>query len=204
MIAYRSSGLSSTELRQAAQIQIEELPGGFLSSLGIQALTLIFEHAAISEYGILVVAVDREQVVGYVMGATDVNRFYMDFLRRRTVQALLHFLPKLISLQRLKKALETLMYPARRGQASTASIRAELLDLAVARTYQGKGVAQELFRHLVHEFARRGIGAFQIPTSKGLHRAHRFYEKMGARRVGVLEVHQGEETYIYQYDIQGQ
>jgi len=201
MIVYHSSGLSGPQIRQAAQIQIEELPEGFLSSLGLQALALIFEHAAVSEYGILVVAVQEERVVGYVMGATDVSRFYMDFMRRKTFQALVHFLPRLISISRLKKALETLLYPARRERPQGPSVRAELLDLAVSGPYQGQGVAQELFQRLVREFARRGVGSFQIPTSQGLHRAHRFYEKMGARRIGSLEVHRGEQTYIYQYDI---
>jgi len=201
MISYSSQDISVSDIEQAVHIQLQELPAGFLSSLGKRPLALIFQHAAESKEGILVLAKEEDKVIGYVMGTLDTSAFYLDFLRRRLWVAVRYFLPRLLSFSRFRKALETLIYPARKSQEGVKMIKAELLDLAVRREYHGKGVARELFQHLVAEFQRLGIGEFQIPTTEGLARAHRFYEKMGARLLGSVEVHQGQKTLIYQYKI---
>jgi len=203
MIRYKTNGLTLDELRQAAQIQIQELPQGFLSSLGEKPLELIFAHVARSPLGIMVLAVEENtgKVVGYVFGSLDTGKLYKEFLLKRTFQAIRYFAPKLLSWQRIKKALETLLYPVKK-QSQQDKSGAELLDLAVITSYHGTGVAQQLFKNFVEECRLRGVKAFEIPTTEGLERAHRFYEKMGARRVGSVEVHNGKKTYIYQYNIQ--
>lgn len=204
MIEYKTHDFSISELRQAAQIQIQELPEGFLSSLGEKPLALIFRHVAESQFGLMVLAVDNETncVVGYVFGAIHTGKLYKDFLMKRTLVALRYFLPKLLSWTRIKKAFETLLYPAKKGTVQNSFPKSELLDLAVTHTYHGTGVAQYLFTAFVDLCKSKGIRSFVIPTTEGLDRAHRFYEKMGAKRVGVVEVHDGQNTYIYQYDIQ--
>jgi GNAT superfamily N-acetyltransferase len=203
-IQYKTSGFTGNEIRQAARIQMQELNQGFLSSLGEKPLSLIFAHAASSRWGMLILATDTEQgqVVGYVLGAVDTGRFYKDFLFKRALPAIVYFLPKLLSWQRIKKALETLLYPARKQSNQVKLPPAELLDLAVVGAYQGTGIAQKLFEMFIEKCRERGLSSFQIPTTQGLDRAHRFYEKMGAHRVASIEVHRGQQTYIYQYDIQ--
>jgi GNAT superfamily N-acetyltransferase len=202
MIKIKTTGFERDEIRQAVQIQIQELDQGFLSSLGDRALELIFNHVAQSRFGMLVLAIESEQgrVVGYVFGATDTGKLYKEFLLKKTPSALFHFLPKLLSWQRIKKAFETLWYPAKKQTTSLS--QTELLDLAVTKKAHGTGVAQELFKAFVNECRSRGISVFQIPTTEGLDRAHRFYEKMGARRVSSVAVHEGQETYIYFYKIE--
>ena len=135
-IEFSSVGVSPVQISAAVQIQIKELSGGFLSSLGPRPLGLIFEHAALSRFGILVVAVDSEDgtVVGYVLGATNTGSFYKDFLRHHWAVALRHFVPRLISVERMRKAVETLLYPLRGGKAAHgARPAAELLELSVTR-----------------------------------------------------------------------
>ena len=41
--------------------------------------------------------------------------------------------------------------------------------------------------------------AFRVTTGRSLTRAHRFYEKQGAVRVGTIQIHQGESTAVYAY-----
>lgn len=203
MVEYKASRITPAEIRQAVRVQLQELSQGFLSSLGEKPLELIFTHVSSSRWGVLVLAVELEscQVVGYVFGTTDTGQLYKEFLSKRTLSAIIYFVPKLLSWRKIKKAFETLMYPAKNPPEKIELPRPELLDLAVIQSYQGTGVAQELFRQLVGQFHNRGVTAFQIPTTEGLERAHRFYEKMGAHKVTTIEVHQGQKTYIYQYDI---
>lgn len=203
-IECKTSGFTPDEIRQAVHVQMQELSQGFLSSLGEKPLSLIFAHAALSRWGMLVLAKDAErgQVVGYVFGAIDTGRFYKDFLFRRAVGAIVYFLPQLLSWQRIRKAFETLLYPVKKRSSTIELPRAELLDLAVIQSYHGTGVAQRLFEEFVNKCRERGVMSFQIPTTEGLDRAQRFYEKMGAQKVASVEVHQGQQTYIYQYNIQ--
>ncbi len=206
MVEYKIAGITPDEIRQAVRVQIQELNQGFLSSLGEKPLELIFSHVASSRWGMMALAIESEsrQVVGYVFGATDTSQLYKEFLLKRTLPAIVYFVPRLLSWRKIKKAFETLMYPAKNRAEKVELPRPELLDLAVIQPYQGTGVAQELFKHFVNQCRKRGVTAFQIPTTEGLDRAHRFYEKMGARKVTTIEVHQGQKTYIYRYDIQEQ
>ena len=201
MIEYKVSDFTDSEIRQAVAVQIQELSEGFLSSLGVKPLELIFRHAALSRFGIFVLVKDEGQVVGYVLGSTDTRRLYKEFLIKRTLPATAFFLPKLFSRQRLKKALETLAYPTKKRPGKAGPSKAELLDLAILRSHQGSGIAQKLFGTFANQCADRGVRSFQIPTSASLGRAHRFYVKVGARRVDAIQVHSGQLTYIYQFDI---
>jgi GNAT superfamily N-acetyltransferase len=198
-VRYVTEGFSQHEIKQAVQIQIVEINQGFLSSLGEKALGLIFEHVSASPWGIMVLAIDdnSDKVIGYVLGTLSSGKLYFDFIIKRLPYALVYFLPRLLSLNRIKKAIETLLYPSKKQAINLPS--AELLDLAVNGLYHGKGVAKGLFLKLNSEFQRRGIDSFRIPTSASLIRAHRFYEKMGATKVGAFELHQGELTIVYVY-----
>ena len=77
---------------------------------------------------------------------------------------------------------------------------AELLDLAVSDGMKGTGLAPMLFNAFAAETRKRGCRAFRITTGMELTRAHRFYEKMGAVRVGVMEIHRGKETVVYAFE----
>ena len=202
MIQCKTTGFTRDEIRQAIRIQIQELPQGFLSSLGEKPLELIFAHVASSRWGVFVIAVDaeKEEVIGYVFGSLDTSRLYKEFLLKKTIVALVNFLPRMLSFERLWKAFETLLYPTK---SETIPLpKPELLDLAVLRAYHGKGVAQVLFNTFVDEYRVRGVTAFRIPTSDSLTRAHGFYEKMGAERAGAVDIHRGQQTFLYVYRIE--
>jgi ribosomal protein S18 acetylase RimI-like enzyme len=77
---------------------------------------------------------------------------------------------------------------------------AELLSIAVARDARGQGVAERLYRSLGRSFAHLQVNAFKIIVGAHLNesqRAHRFYTRMGARDVGVTEVHAGQPSTVY-------
>lgn len=199
MICCAISGFSKEDIKQAVNIQIREINQGFLSSLGEKPLGLIFDHIAESRWGIMVLAKDETsgRVVGYVLGTLNSGRLYRDFFARKLPAALFYFLPRLLSFRRMKKAIETLFYPAKKQPELLPA--AELLDLAVDSAYQGTGAAGELFSNLADEFNKKGITSFKIPTAESLTRAHRFYEKMGAEKAGSFQLHPGEETVVYVY-----
>lgn len=199
----RTSRLTDSEVREAARIQMAELRSGFLSSLGEDALSLIFRSFSKNDAGILILAVGASDnsVVGYALAARDTKAAYRQFLASDSRAALRIFLPKLLSATRVRRAVETLVYPFRRKEVGAVDLpKAELLDIAVAGGFQGRGVGRLLFEALVEDFAAVGISRFAIPTSASLIGAHRFYEARGAVRVLETQVHAGESTAIYIYD----
>lgn len=189
---------TSELLPEVVRLHRRELSGGFLSSLGDRALHLLFSFAAESPTAVLLVARETGtgRVCGFLLGTYDTSGFYRAFMRQKSLRAALLVGPKLfLSPARIKKVLETLLYPKRKEVSSLPP--AELLDLAVDSEMQKAGVGTALFERFAAILRENGTSVFRITTGGSLHQAHRFYERRGARQVGQLEIHQGQITRIY-------
>jgi GNAT superfamily N-acetyltransferase len=191
-------------LRQAAKIQLKELPEGFISSLGEEIVCSIFKHTVLSDSGIFVLALNCEnnRVIGYALGVTNIKKFYIEYIFKRLFVALHYFLPAIWKSGKIKKTLESLRYPAIKGAHYNISKWAQLIDIAVERDFHGKGIGAGLFKALTDAFRVKGISTFIIPSSEGLTRAHAFYKKMGAFKVDSIQLHAGQKTKIFQYIIE--
>lgn len=187
-------------LESAVRLHREQLAGGFMTSLGPRFLLEVFRNIARSRHGVALLAVtdgSERRVHGFLLGTTSTRGLYRDFLLRHGFKAALIAAPRILRPSALKKVWETLRYPA--SQSDFEAPEAELLDLAVSDAAKGTGLAQSLFRQFVTELERRGHPAFRVTTGDSLTRAHRFYEKQGAVRVGTIEIHEGEPTIVYAY-----
>ena len=203
MIPYiiQESVNSSDFLKNVIRIHRIEISQGFLSSLGDNALALLFSHASESRFGKLLIAKDASsgQIVGFLLGTIDTGAFYKDFLCKKFLKAVFVLAPKLLSFEKVRKVFETLFYPTK--EELKALPKPELLDIAVLKKYQGTGVAQLLFQEFAKNLYAIGIDRFKITTGESLAGARRFYEKLGAEKVGEVEVHKGQKTLIYMYKI---
>lgn len=188
-------------LKDVIRIHRIEISQGFLSSLGDNALALLFSHASESLFGKLLIAKDASsgQIVGFLLGTTDTGAFYKDFLCKKSLKAVFVLAPKLLSFEKVRKVFETLFYPTK--SELKALPKPELLDIAVLKKYQGTGVAQILFKEFSKKLCDMGIEEFKITTGKSLAGAQRFYEKLGAEKAGEVEVHKGQKTLVYIYRI---
>jgi ribosomal protein S18 acetylase RimI-like enzyme len=188
---------SSDFLENVIRIHRIEISQGFLSSLGDNALALLFSHASESRFGRLLIAKDTAsgQIVGFLLGTVDTGAFYKDFLCKKFLKAVFVLAPKLLSFEKVRKVFETLFYPTKRELKTLP--KPELLDIAVLKEYQGAGVAQLLFKEFSKKLRYIGIEEFKITTGESLVAAQRFYEKLGAEKAGEVEVHKGQKTLIY-------
>lgn len=187
-------------LADAVKLHRAQISGGFMTSLGDRFLLEVFRNIARSRHGVALVATEKgsRAVVGFLLGATHTRRLFRDFLRVHGVKATLVAFPRLLRPSVLWKALETLRYPAVKSDFHAPE--SELLDFAVAESAQGSGLAQELFRRFAEEMEARGCSGFRITSGGDMPRAHRFYEKQGARRVGTIQIHRGEATLVFVYE----
>lgn len=200
-IEIHTDNFTAQDLQQIVKIHRNEINQGFLSSLGDKAIRLIFSFAAASKTGILLIAKDINSgtICGFALGSSNTAAFYQEFLTKKFLIAAIYLIPKLLSFEKIRKIMETLIYPTNSDLRELP--QSELLDIAVAANYQGTGVAQQLFYTFCQMLQTQEIKSFRIGTGKNLVKAQRFYEKLGAQKVASTEVHKGEESVFYIYDL---
>lgn len=202
IVSRADATIGASDVDALVALHRQELSGGFLSSLGPAALRLMFRFAADSNSAILIVArrTADSPPLGFVLGAYSTASFYREFLTSRGLAALLILGPKLLSLRRIYRLLETLLYPRRHGSADLPA--AELFDLVVDRHTQRTGVGRLLFEAFRQAVETAGHAGFRVTTGESLTTAHRFYESVGAVRVADIEVHRGASTRVYVHHTQ--
>ncbi|GAA1582117.1 GNAT family N-acetyltransferase [Actinoplanes couchii] len=181
-----------------ARMHIDEVPDGFLSSMGEPVLRMLYRHLASSPHAILLVAesVPSGEPLGYICGAVDTGALFGEFARRSWPTAVPMVLPRLLSPARMFRMLETLAYPS---SAPPGLPAAEIVNFVVVPSLRGRGVAERLFERLMEWFAVKKVPAVKVVTGERQTRAIGFYEKSGAVAAGSTEVHRGTASRIYKY-----
>ena len=191
---------SVPEIEQIIKIHKSELEHGFLSSLGDKVLISLIDFASNSKTGFVFTATNQEngKIVGFLLGTINTGRFYKEFILRKSIILFYHLIPELFSLKTIIKLIETLLYPTRKENIDCPP--AELLDIAVLKKYQNKGIAKKLFFYFIDELKAQDQSTVKITTGSSLVSAHIFYKNIGAKKIDEIEVHKGESTYVYVFD----
>lgn len=181
--------------QQVARLHIDNINQGFLATLGIGFVSLMYQAIDEAHDSVLLVEERDGCVAGFVSGGCGMGAIY---------KRMLHFpfrvgctlLPSLLRPRRLLRILEILRYS--RGHILPADLPdAELLSIAVDPACRGQQVAEQLYRRLEDHFRGAGIASFRIIVGEPLAPAHRFYQRMGAIALGTVEVHEGERSIVY-------
>ncbi|KPN17066.1 hypothetical protein AO715_02975 [Xanthomonas sp. Mitacek01] len=183
--------------RQVAELHVTCLDRSFLATLGTGFLSLMYEAIDASGDTLLLLQERQGQVVGFVSGGSGMGGIYKAMLRSpfRLGRALL---PALINPRKLTRIFEILRYSQKGPPPAGKSLpSAELLSIAVSPAWRGQSIAEALYRDLSDALRARGIAEFRIVVGAALLPAHRFYLRMGAVPVGVIEVHDGESSTVY-------
>lgn len=186
--------IDKSDIRKVAELHREYLDSGFLSSLGEDFLSLLYETIRESSHGNLIIYKEKNNIKGFVSGTTDISKLYIDFFKKNLIKGIIRILPYLLSLKIIKKFFETLFYPVKKIKKTS---RAELLSIVVDKKCRGKGISERLYGELVEEFKKRDVKDFKIIVGADLVSSIKFYDKMGAIRINDLEVHKGEKSWIY-------
>lgn len=181
--------------RQVAALHAANIDQGFLATLGIPFLALMYESIHLAEDSVLLTEEQDGRVLGFVSGGLGMGPIHRHMLRSPLRMAWTLF-PSLLRPRRVKRILDILRYSAAQGDDSRWP-RAELLSIAVDPSARGTGVAERLYRLLESHFRQRGVPAFRIIVGESLAPALRFYERMGAGAVGRIEVHAGEWSTVF-------
>jgi ribosomal protein S18 acetylase RimI-like enzyme len=190
------------DIEKVARLHKRYISSGFLSSLGERFLEILYNYISRSEESFCIVAKHNGKVIGFISGTENVSKLYKGFIKENFLNAIVVLLPSLFNPLKLLKILETLFYPKKKKIVEQLP-DAELLSIVVDENFQGKNVAFLLFNELIKEFKKRNIYTFKIIVGSKLKKAIKFYEKMGCEKVGEIEVHKGEISFVYIYHIEG-
>ncbi|MDC3397947.1 GNAT family N-acetyltransferase [Gammaproteobacteria bacterium] len=187
--------LDSSDYISVATLHFDHLNQGFLATLGVPFLTLLYEAIdRDNESALLVERVDCS-IVGFVTGTRGLGRIYKQLLLKpfRLIYSLKSCL---LSPSKIYKIIEVLLI-SKESNILADLPQQELLSIVVSPAYQGGGHAENLFKALCSHFREEGASSFSIVVGGNLDRAHSFYTKMGSIPVQEIQVHKGVDSVVY-------
>ena len=187
--------LNSSDYRRVASLHCDNISQGFLATLGVPFLTLLYEAIDKDSESILLVERADSSVVGFVTGTRGLGRIYKQLLLK-PLRLIYSLKSCLLSPSKMYKILEVLLIS--KGSNISADLpKQELLSIVVNPAYQGGGHAENLFNALCSHFRAEGASSFSIVVGSNLDRAHAFYTKMGSIPVEEIQVHKGADSVVY-------
>ena len=185
--------------RQVARIHIESISQGFLTSLGENFLTLLYQ--VIDECGssVLLIERDQERVIGFVAGAENMGPIYKQLLRHFP-RLLVTLIPTIFKPSKIWRIIELFLYN-RNKPTIPGHMGHELISIAVLQTNMRQGIAQRLYGRLATYFYELGAPSFHIVVGVNLKPAHGLYKRMGARPMMEISVHDQKKSIIFFHDL---
>ena len=191
----KSPKTDGNDYKTVASLHCDYINQGFLATLGVPFLTLLYEAIDGDSKSVLLLERVDKNVVGFVTGTSGLGRIYLRLLLK-PFRLMYSLRSCLFSPSAIYKIVEVLLLNTGRG-ASSSLAKQELLSIVVNPAHQGEGHAEKLFLALCSHFKEKGADSFKIVVGSDLDRAHLFYTKMGAIPVGEIQVHKGADSLVY-------
>lgn len=172
---------------QTAHLHIQGISTGFISSLGIDFVTALYEAIAKSKSSFGFVAEEDKTILGFVAFTTNLSALYRYVILKKGLRFALTLTRKILSFSRIKKAFETLFYPTRIKKMNLPS--AELLSIVISPQGREKGLATQLTQKGLDECARRGIDRVKVLVAADNEPANKLYLKCGFELAGQIDNH---------------
>lgn len=196
IIHLRSNDLLDKEIKQVAELHVKYLNTGFLSQLGSGFLFYLYKAMSKSTVADLIIAKNEEEVIGFITGSSSLKPIYLYMIKHYLIQLLINIMPHLFNLSNVKKIIEIFYYSKNEKNEENLP-KTELLSLVVKKESRRTGVAKNLFDELSSHLKQKGFLGFKIVVGEELEGAQRFYEGMGAKKIGNIEVHKGKKSIVY-------
>jgi len=186
--------ITTQDVVEVAKLHIQGISTGFISSLGINFVTSLYEAIAQNKHSFGFVAQEDGKVLGFVAFTTNLSKLYKSVILKKGCRFVLLLAGKMFSLRQIKKMFETLFYPSRVKKMDLPC--AELLSLVVAEEARGRGVAAELVKKGLEACRTRGIPKVKVLVGASNEPANKLYRNCGFELVGQIDNH-GVISNIY-------
>lgn len=176
-----------------ANLHIDSIKTGFLPSLGVRFLALMYRCIDEADFSILIVNYKDDQLVGFVSGTNGTSNLYRAMIYY-PIELFLALLPVILNFKKIKKIINILNHMSGSERANYPS--AELLTICVHKNYRRQGVANDLYSKLCGYFCSEMISEFVIIVGQSLE-ANVFYKNKGATISGEIQVHKGTNSNVF-------
>jgi ribosomal protein S18 acetylase RimI-like enzyme len=184
---------------QVANLHLHGINEGFLSTLGVDVLSIIYESIDADPYSVLIIEMRGNDVVGFVAAGKGMNYVYKQLILRLP-RLFFALLPSLMNPAKLLRIIELLSHGSNvRIDKNTNT--SELYSIAVVQHERRSGVALRLYAKLIEYFRQQDEESFYIIVGDNLQAAHRFYLRMGAVPLHKIEVHKGCISTVYRQEV---
>ena len=192
--------LQPAHAQQIAELHIESISTGFISSLGIDFVASLYEAIARSKSSFGFVAEKDGKVLGFVAFTTNLNKLYKSVILKKGLLFALLLAGRMVSFERVKRVLETLFYPGRIKKLIRLRRMnlpaAELLSIAVPQGERRKGLAGQLIKKGFQHCQKEGIDKVKVLIGADNKPGNKLYLKFGFELVGQI-INHGVLSNIY-------
>lgn len=186
--------LNNDMAEQVAQLHIQEISTGFITSLGKDFVTSLYDVIAEDENSFGFVAIENDAVLGFVAFSTNLSKLYKYVALKKGFKFAIILARRMFSFKVLKKVIDNILYPSKMKKAGLPS--AELLSIVVAPQAQGKGLAKQLVEKGLQECRVRSIDKVKVLVSADNEPANKLYKSSGFKFHSRLDSH-GVKSNIY-------
>lgn len=179
-----------------AKLHIDSIKTGFLPSLGVKFLALMYRCIDEENFSTLILKYKDYKLIGFVSGTLGTSSLFKAILHH-PIDLMLALIPLIFNvkiIKIIKKMINILRHMS--GSKRNKYPKAELLTICVQRDYRRQGIAIDLYQKLSLYFKSSSISEFIIIVGQSL-KANSFYRNQGADLVGELQVHQGINSNIF-------
>ena len=184
---------------QTAKIHISGISTGFISSLGIDFVTALYEAISSdrnsNSFGF--VAVEGGEVVGFIAVSSNLSALYKFIVHQNFFRFGFVLARRMFSLKVIKKVFANILYPSKMKKAGLPD--AELLSIVVEPSCRGKGVARKLIDQCFEECKSRGIDKLKVLVAAENKAANKLYMNSGFLFHSSIDSH-GVNSNIYVID----
>ena len=186
--------LSKSYSSQVASLHISGISTGFISSLGIEFVTALYEAIAEDKNSFGFVAVEDDKVLGFVAFSTNLSKLYKYVVLKKGLKFAFILARKMTSFRVFRKVLDNTFYPNKMKKMELPN--AELLSIVVVEEGRGKGVAAQLIEKSFEQCKNRDIDKVKVLVGAENLPANKLYKKCGFEFHSEIENH-GVISNIY-------
>lgn len=179
--------------QDVARLHIESIKTGFLPSLGLNFLTLMYKCIDEADFTTLETDYVDDKLRGFVSGTDGSKSLYKEMLKH-PFTLFFALLPSFLYFAKIKKIINIFKHVS--GKKRAKYPKPELLTICVSKKYQRKGIANNLYKRLIDYFRNENISSFTIIVGASLE-ANQFYLKQGASIIDSIQVHLGKDSNIF-------
>lgn len=190
--------LDKRDISYVAQLHIDGIKTGFISSLGSEFVEALYKAVAEDKNSFGFVAEENDRVLGFIAFSKNLNELYKYVALTRGIRFAFILVRKIFSWRNFKKIIENILYPGRMRKMKLP--QTELLSIVVAVEGRGKGVAEQLLERGFYECKKQGIDKVKVLVGAGNEAANKLYQKRGFELISQA-VNHGVLSNIYVKDL---